>query len=422
MKEMTILPRTLSGRIQIPPSKSYSHRALICAALAGEQARIYNIGSSRDIEATKDVLTGLGREFIEDGEHSGHFQCSTPKAEPLDCGESGSTLRFFIPLALALSNHAEFVGEGRLLERPLGPYEEVFQKCGIAQKKEENRLILNGRLHCGEFHLPGDVSSQFVSGLLMSLPLIKGDSAIVLDSPLESHAYVDMTVEVMRKFGVCVTQEKFGYRIPGNQVYRPTEYTVESDYSQAAFFLVAGALGGEITCEGLPEQSLQGDRVILSILKSIGANLHVAKDGAIKATGGRLSAFRVDLSECPDLAPILGVLAAFCDGESVLYNAKRLRYKESDRLHAIANELNHLGADAAEGDDYIRIRGSQSLPGGSVSAHNDHRIAMAMAMASSRCTGEVRILGSESVKKSMPEFWNRFRELGGMIHECDLGE
>ena len=421
MKEVRITPSVLGGKIRIPSSKSYSHRALICAALSGESAHIANIGHSLDIEATVRVLKGLGKEFHADGANGGYFSDANIKKEPLFCGESGSTLRFMIPLALSLCDHAEFLGEGRLMERPLDPYFPVFSQCGITYRENEGRLILDGRLQSGEFHLPGNVSSQFVSGLLMSLPLIPGDSKIILDTSLESSSYVDMTLDVMRVFGVSVFKEQNGYHIPGGQAYKPTEYTVESDFSQAAFFLVAGALGGSVVCAGLPQKSLQGDRIILSILEDAGAKVQITEDG-IMAFGNSLNAFRADVSQCPDLAPILAVLAAFSKGESLIYNAGRLRLKESDRLSAMVEELRNIGAPVVEGSDYIKIKGSRSLSGGTVSSHNDHRIAMAMAIAANRCTCDVIIKGSECVRKSMPDFWERFLELGGKVYERDMGE
>ena len=420
MKEMRITPARLQGTVSVPPSKSYSHRALICAAMAGEGARVIHSGDSRDIEATKRVLEGLGKKYISDGNDGGFFLETKAKEAPLSCGESGSTLRFMIPLALVFRDHAEFVGEGRLMERPLDPYYPIFEQCGIIYRKEETRLSLEGRLKSGVFHLPGNLSSQFVSGLLMSLPLLSGDSRIILDSPLESTAYVDMTIDVMKRFGVTAFIEGSGYHIPGNQTYRPTRYTVEGDYSQAAFFLAAGALGGDVICTGLPEDSIQGDRVILPILEEAGATIRWVDHG-LRATGGVLTSFRADVSECPDLAPILAVLAAYSEGESLIYNAGRLRFKESDRLSAIAAELTNIGALVTEGEDFLRISGKPSLPGGSVLSHNDHRIAMSLAIASERCTGPMILGGGECVSKSMPDFWDLFCQLGGNVDERNMG-
>ena len=420
MKQVTIHPKMLSGTVTIPPSKSYSHRSLICGALSGEGTRIFNLGESQDIDATARVLSCMGYQLSKDVE-SEYFQKTKTTGKPLDCGESGSTLRFMIPLALHLLGKAEFIGSGRLMERPLDPYFEIFDRFGISYRMEGNRLWLNGELKSGEYHLNGSVSSQFVTGLLIALPLLSGDSEIILDTPLESAAYVDMTLAVMREFGVTVEEFSNGYRIYGNQQYQPNRYTVEGDYSQAAFFLVGAALGGDITCEGIPQDTLQGDRAICSILEQAGAKI-VWNNGKVNVYSERLSGFCADVSECPDLAPILAVLGAFSKGESRIINAGRLRYKESDRLAAITKEMTALGADIQEGTDYLVIRGKESIRGGVADAHNDHRIAMSLAIAAQRCEQPVTILGSECVAKSMPDFWERFCQLGGSIDECSMGE
>ncbi|GHU87863.1 3-phosphoshikimate 1-carboxyvinyltransferase [Clostridia bacterium] len=359
-----------SGEITPPPSKSLSHRALICAWLSGadisDPSCVKNLGDSSDIQATKRCLSALSN------------------GKTLDCGESGSTLRFLMPLA-ALHGGAGFVGSGRLLERPLEPYNNALRFF-----QEPDYIRVGSGLKNGDYILPGDVSSQFFSGLLMALPLVKGDSTLTFSSPLESKSYVEMTLDVMSAFGVHVETLENGWEIRGNQKYIYTDYTVESDYSQAAFFLAAAALGRDVTCKGLSPDSHQGDRKIVEIVAKIGKSLQ---------------AIDIDASDIPDIVPPIAVLCCFCEGESHIYNAKRLRFKESDRLHALATELSNLGADIFEGADSLTIRGKKRLAGGVADAHNDHRIAMTIAVAAVGCDAPVDLTGWESVGKSYPNFW-----------------
>ncbi|GHU95013.1 3-phosphoshikimate 1-carboxyvinyltransferase [Clostridia bacterium] len=359
-----------SGEITPPPSKSLSHRALICAWLSGadisDPSCVKNLGDSSDIQATKRCLVALSN------------------GNTLDCGESGSTLRFLMPLA-SLHGGADFVGSGRLLERPLEPYNNALHFL-----QESGYIRVGCGLKNGNYVLPGDVSSQFFSGLLMALPLVNGDSTLTFSSSLESKPYIEMTLDVMSSFGVCVETLENGWKLQGNQKYIYTSYAVESDYSQAAFFLAAAALGRDVTCKGLSPSSRQGDRKIIEIVAKIGNSLQPVD---------------VDASDIPDIVPPIAALCCFCEGESHIYNAKRLRFKESDRLHALASELSKLGADIAEGSDSLAIRGKKRLAGGCADSHNDHRIAMAVAVAAIGCDAPVDLTGWESVKKSYPNFW-----------------
>jgi 3-phosphoshikimate 1-carboxyvinyltransferase len=401
IKEISRFPQ---GIVTPPPSKSLSHRAVICAALAGGKSEIENLGRSDDIDATLSavrILLGT----------SGHGQ---DEASVIDCGESGSTLRFLLPVAAALGRHAVFTGRGRLMSRPLEAYAGVFSAAGAGYSHEGDRIVVKGPMKSGEYSLPGDVSSQFVSGLLLALPLLGGDSLIRLLTPLESGGYVEMTLDVMRRFGVSAERKGPLYLIKGGQAYRQSRYRVEADYSQAAFFLVAAALGRDVRVSGLSRESIQGDRAILGALRDAGAEISW-RDGTVTARAERLSAITVDAREIPDLVPPIAALCCFCHGTSRIANAGRLRLKESDRLSALAEQLGRLGADVREEADFLEIAGRESingLPGACADACGDHRIAMAIATAAIRCRGLVRLSGWQCVAKSYPDFWRDF-ESGG---------
>lgn len=419
MDVLTIDPNMLRGTVQVPPSKSVAHRAIIAAALSRETCRIRNIAPSKDILATLRCMKALGAAFsVDEKEHTVVFERTAQrrikKEAVLCCEESGSTLRFLIPLALLCAKTVTFVGKGRLMQRPQTPYFSIFDKKGISYHMEGDRLRVSGTLSAGHYALPGNVSSQFVSGLLFALPMLLGDSVIEITTEMESRAYLDLTLSVLKDFGISVTHENYRrFQIPGGQAYRACPYTVEADYSQAAFFLVAGALGCDVRCKGLRSDSLQGDRKILSLIEKTGAKLTRFSDGSVRAEPtATMRGIEIDAGEIPDLVPILAVLCAFLRGESRIINAGRLRMKESDRLAAIASELSRLGARVKEGTDSLTIEGSQTLHGETVSAWNDHRIAMALSIAACRCEGAVTLTGAkEAVKKSYPDFFAVYRAL-----------
>lgn len=394
--DIKITPAPLSGNMEIPPSKSYSHRGLIAAFLGGGKAT--GVGESADICATRQCLVAVKNK------------------KPLFANESGSTLRFMIPIALALNGEVEISGAKRLMERPLNDYFNIFEKKGIEYSLSDNTLTARGQLTGGVYKLRGDVSSQFITGLLFALPLIGEDSTIEITTRLESRAYVNMTIDVLRRFGIEIEEEDNKYKIKGNQKYKSCTYNVEGDFSQAAFFLAMG----NITLTGLDKESLQGDREIVNIYRSMGMEIEDI-DRGYKTNGCAVKPMVVDVSQIPDCVPALASVMAVTEGESRIINAARLRLKESDRLQAVTEELKNLGADVTEGDDYLIIRGKQSLTGGVCSSHNDHRIAMAIASVSPHCTGEVIIKGADSVNKSMPDFWDRFRKLGGKANEFNMG-
>jgi 3-phosphoshikimate 1-carboxyvinyltransferase len=420
------IDRFPEGSVTPPPSKSVSHRALICAALAGgERAikRIKNLGASDDIDATRRGVVRIVSA------RNGVSAESAPDARVIDCGESGSTLRFLIPIAGLDGREWIFRGGGRLMERPLDVYKDVFERYGGAFERSGGEVRVRGPLRPGAYELPGDVSSQFISGLLFALPLLDGDSGIVLTSPLESADYVRLTTDVMSAFGVSAHEtgeggdgvanfdRTTGWSIPGGQSYRSVKYSVEGDWSQAAFFLCAGALGRRVVVDGLSPGSLQGDMRILGILGDAGCDVSAEMKPLRGACSFRalaplpgLRAVTVDARDIPDLVPPVAALACYLKGESRINNAGRLRLKESDRLTALAEELTKIGADIRVDGDSLVIRGKDSISGGSADARGDHRIAMALAVASIGCDGPVKLTGAESVKKSYPDFWRDFEK------------
>lgn len=425
--DIHIIPRSLAGTLLIPPSKYMTHRALICAGLSKGKSAIDNVSLSEDIRATADALSALGAvvdirgSAAYPGRHTLTIKGTglpASKSRKIDCGESGSTLRFILPICCLQEGDTMLTGRGRLPQRPLDQYITPFKRQGIMiQRLAEDTLPLQlqGLLRPGTYELPGNVSSQFVTGLLFALPLLSEDSDVYITSPLESRAYVDMTVNMMRRFGIVIEepQSYTHYHIPGGQSYKSTSLAIEGDWSQAAFWMAAGVLGDEIGIRGLDIQSLQPDREIARILSA-----HTEyRDDTLMIRPGRVSDFRVDVSQCPDLAPVLAALGSVSLGESQILNAARLRIKESDRLSAIAEGLGRLGANITQSPSRLHILGRPALQGNRVHSWNDHRIAMALAVVSPRVEGEMIIEGADAVNKSYPGFWDDFKSLGGEIHE-----
>lgn len=390
-----IQPGPLKGSVSAIPSKSHGHRLLISAALSSPPGKVQLQETSEDLEATRNCLAALEEQV-----------------PVLPCRESGSTLRFLLPVAMARKEQVRFLGEGRLLQRPLSPLKEAMELHGCSFQLGKGELEVKGRLQSGIYRLPGDVSSQYVTGLLFALPLLAEDSEILLTSPLESKGYVDMTLEVLAASGIHVeatTQtgalDSNGkplpkFIIPGNQQYRsPAETTPEGDWSNAAFWLAANYVGfaNRVTCTGLSQTSLQGDRIVAELLRDF-PNV-------------------IDGSQIPDLIPILAVVAAVRPGITTISHAERLRLKESDRLETTVQLIRDLGGDAEERPDGMVIRGKPLLRGGQVDGCNDHRIVMAAAIAATNCTEPVTILGAEAVNKSYPGFFRDYKGLGGRINE-----
>lgn len=418
MDRITIIPSQLNGTVLVPPSKSLSHRAIICACLADGESVVDNLILSEDITVTIEAMKQLGAniEIFENENKTYKVKIKKEKNKVLkaviDCKESGSTIRFLIPVAMMLSDECTFVGTKRLGERPLDVYYEIFDKQNIEYTNTNGVLPLTvkGKLNSGEYYMSGSVSSQFVSGLLFSLSLLEEDSIINITDNTESVGYIDLTIDMMKKYGVIVEHDNYKkFIVKGGMKYTSQNYSVESDYSQAAFFLVAKDIGNNLICEGLNENSLQGDKEIVSIIERY-SNLESQE-------------IIIDVSQIPDLVPIMTVLASLKKNITTkIVNGQRLRIKESDRLKAIATEMNKIGADVEELEDGLIIKGKDSLQGGCVvSSWNDHRIAMALAVAATRCENPIELEEYKSVKKSYPGFWQDYIKLGGKVNGLNMG-
>lgn len=402
----------LEGRIDAIASKSHAHRLLIAAALSESYTKVNICSTSQDIEATGNCLKQMDEDL-----------------PMFNCRESGSTLRFLLPVAMVLKEEAFFFGSGRLPKRPISPLKEEMEKHGCTFENEFRKMDgaeeichVKGRMSGGIFELPGNVSSQYITGLLFALPLADEDSSIRIITPLESKGYVDMTLDVLEKFGIEVyVNENAGcitYSIRGRQEYiSPEEITAEGDWSNMAFWVAAGILseGKGIICQGTDENSIQGDKEILSIAERMGGNITI-KGKSILAGHDKLEGTEIDASAIPDLVPILSVMAATAEGVTRIYNAGRLRIKESDRLKAMTDCLKRLGADVTENPDGLTITGVSRLKGATVNGYNDHRVVMSMAIASIVADGNIIIEGAEAVNKSYSDFFEDFEHLGGEYH------
>lgn len=404
-----------SGTVSVPASKSYAHRLLISAALSESAGTVVCHGISEDIIATIRCLNSLGARIdISNGDMIRVDPIIKQTAEPknLYCGESGSTLRFILPVVGALGEQAVFHTEGRLSNRPLDDLSNVLTSHGMQISRTENGLSCHGNLTSGEYRIPGNVSSQYISGLLFALPMLKGDSIIAVTDNIESSDYIAMTEDVIRKSGIRFEKENSRYMIPGNQRYKaPDTACVERDWSGAAFFLCMGALSEKgITLSDLSQSSLQGDKRILRVLEQFGAKISILH-GEVTVFKNKLIGQTIDASDIPDLVPTISALAACAQGTTKITNARRLRFKESDRIKTTADMLKALGADVEETEDGLLIHGRPYLNGGTVDAANDHRIAMAAAVAAAACVNDVIVNGADCVSKSYPDFWKAIETL-----------
>lgn len=394
--DITITPRRLQGEITAIPSKSIAHRMLICAAFSKEPTDMVCPETNQDIEATAGCLRAIGAEILrtKNGYHINPVQ-TIPQNAVLNCRESGSTLRFLLPIAGALGIDTIFKMEGRLPQRPLSPLWEEMERMGCKlQFISENELQCSGKLRPGEYYIDGNVSSQFISGLLFATALMDGDSQIHIVGKLESAPYVSMTQKVMEQFGINTD----GFVIKGRQkLHSPGDVTVEGDWSNAAFFLASQALGNAVNINGLSRDSMQGDRVIAQLLPALEQNISIST------------------SNIPDLIPILAVVAAAKHG-AVFTDIQRLRLKESDRVESVVSMINALGGRAEQTESTLSVYGT-GLNGGTVDSKNDHRIAMSAAIAATVCTKPVTILGADCVKKSYPSFWEEYKKLGGQYEQ-----
>ena len=432
MSDIKITPRAFKGEVNIPPSKSISHRAIISASLSNGTSKISNVAFSDDIIATLEAMKSLGVEVLDieketeqtstiiiDGTDDLKLINST-----IDCFESGSTIRFLMPLVTLPNKEVTVTGRGRLVERPMDTYYKMFEKQNIKYKTTNGNLpvTIEGRLNPGTFEMKGDISSQFITGLLFTLPLLDGDSKVVITTELESKGYVDLTLDMLKKFDIEVENIDYQeFRISGNQKYKAHDYKVEGDYSQVAFWIVAGVLNGDIKCNDLDLDSLQGDKVVLDIVKEMGGDLE-AKEDYVLVKKSKTKGTIIDASECPDIIPVLSVLAAVSEGETRVINGKRLRIKESDRLNSTATIINDMGGDVEELEDGLIIRGVEKLKGGvTIDSYGDHRIAMALGVASTVCVEPIIVTNSHVVSKSYPNFWEDFVKVGGKIDEWNMG-
>ena len=420
--QITIQPdRNIDGVIIAPPSKSMAHRAVLCAALAKGTSHIRNLEFSKDIAATlaaagqlcARVTTG-GNDAVVEG--LGRF---LPVEAPVDCCESGSTLRFLIPLASLTGQEVTFVGRGRLMERPQSVYEALYREQGLRFVQSPSGLTVEGALSSGDYTLAGNVSSQFISGLLFALPLLGGTSTLHLLPPVESRSYIDMTRSVQAAFGVTSRWvDETTLEIPGGQAYRPCDYTVEGDYSQAAFPAVLGAVTGGVTLTGLAEPTLQGDAAILDILRRCGAKFTRTEAGLVFEQAP-LHGVDIDLADCPDLGPVLMVLGLLCEGTTVIRNAERLRIKESDRIAAMEAELQACGGVLSSEGGTITVQGCKPqlhAPEAPLSGHNDHRVVMSLTVLALAAGIPLAINEAEAVQKSWPHFFDTLKPLGVEVH------
>lgn len=409
-----------SGIFEVPSSKSQAHRMLITAALSKSAGKLIVNGISKDISATIKCLNAMGADIRITENGSGSSEISvrpiiktvdrsgmSAMYKPLLCGESGSTLRFLIPIAGALGIDVVFHMEGRLSERPLGALTDALSAHGMSFMQDGKYLYCRGSLTSGTFTIPGNISSQYISGLIMALPLLKGNSVINITGSIESGDYIAMTVAAVESAGIKIKKEENIYHIEGDQCYNVTgTRIVEKDWSSAAFPLCMGAFSEKgMTVPGLNLSSIQGDKEILNILKGFGAE--VSGGCSVTVKKGTLKGQIIDASRIPDLVPVISAVAAGAKGETRIIHAERLRLKESDRIATTVSMLRSIGADAEETADGILIRGNDRLPGGTVDSFNDHRIAMSAAVAAGICFSDVTVLGAECTDKSFPRFWEK---------------
>ena len=446
--DIKIKPSKLSGNVVIPPSKSFAHRALICAALSEGKSIVRNIELSDDIRATLEALEELGAKskvgktskvenmsieiegirIMNNDVHdiNNNIHGMNNNMHIINCNESGSTLRFMIPIAAALGYKCRFEMSGNLGKRPLDVYYDIFDKNGIKYKKGESYLEIDGKLNAGEYEIPGNISSQFITGMLFALSMLEEDSLLKITDKIESKSYIDITLQCLKDFGIEIEHNNYRkFRIKGNQKYKCrkekqgyNKYTVEGDFSQGAFFLCADAIGNDVNIKGLRRDSIQGDKATIDILERMGCERIYNECNDIKMKVNFLNSTVIDATDCPDIIPVLSVCAAFANGTTEIINAKRLRIKECDRLSAINEELSKLGASIEEKEDSLIIHGNgnKKLKGGcEVWSHKDHRICMMLSIASTICEEDIIIKDAECISKSYPRFFEDFEKIGGCI-------
>ncbi len=415
--QVEIKPIKPGGTVSAIASKSDAHRAIICSALSDNKTNIHISHISKDIEATLNCIKNIGADFVKkDTVYEIESIKKLSQKPTLNCFESGSTLRFLLPVLSALGCGATFVGSGRLPERPMGLIVDLLSEHGNSFSASNLPITVSGKTAPGVFNIAGNISSQFISGLLFALPLLKSKSTIKLTSKLQSSAYVNMTIDTLKKFGIKVEQNENEFVINETDSYTsPNEYIVEGDWSNAAFFMVLGAIGGKITIKNLNLNSHQSDKMLLDVLSLAGVNYTVSNN-EITVEKSKIKPFDFDVSECPDLFPVLSVLACGGEGKSKLYNAERLRIKESDRIKTTKELILKLGGKAEETNDSLIIYGNGTLNGGTVESYNDHRIAMSAFVASAICENNIILKDAKAIDKSYPSFMEDFLSIGGEVN------
>lgn len=392
-----ITPSKLDGKIDAIPSKSFAHRAVICNFLGGNKGKIEGLYPSIDINATVSCVNAIN---------------SCEKVKVLDCAESGSTLRFMLSVAGAIGGEFVFLGKGKLMERPIEELSDVLSRHGVTIVKTD-KITLSGKLVSGKYSIRGDISSQYITGLLMALPILDGDSEIILTTPLSSTPYIDITLSVLKEYGINIDKTLNGFYVKGNQKYKTIDYKVEGDWSNAGYFLVASAIDGKVKVGGLNHDSVQGDKAILSVIEKAG--LKVEYDGDYYfVKKGEIKPFKYSAKDCPDIVPATAVLGAFADGVSEITDIERLKIKESDRVKSVIAMLNSFGIFAEEKEGTLYIHGGK-IKGGKVDSFNDHRIVMASAILSAYSSDKSEILDAKAVNKSYPTFFEDLKKLNGEV-------
>ncbi len=410
---VTTNPR--KATIQIPASKSLSHRALIASALSSCDTTIHHLVDNQDTRATISAMKHLGAIFeTKDDMIIAHaLDSSAGDHEIVDCNESGSTLRFMIPLFSVYREESQFTGHGRLMQRPQNVYEDLYHKHGLVFEQNGEILRSGGYLKSGNYEVKGDVSSQFITGLLFSLPLLDGDSTLTVLPPYESRSYVGLTLDTLKKAGIIITEEGNTYQIPGNQKYDLKNITVPGDDSQAAFFGALGMiLGKDVIISNVEHDSSQGDHVFLKQIEAMGGTIRETEDGYCFSESS-LHGTVIDLADCPDLGPIMFALATQAEGTTTFIHAGRLRVKESDRIACMEEELRKLGCDISSTSDTVYVKGKSLIKGNvTLDGHNDHRIVMALSVLATCADGPVTINGAQAINKSYPEFFEDLSSTG----------
>ena len=403
------------AKVSVPSSKSLSHRYLLAASLSDGESLIEDLADNKDIEATMRCLKKRGVSFETVGNVTrvlGNGDLHSYDGSLLDAGESGTTLRFLLPLFAQSGKEVTFTGQGKLLSRPLSVYEDLYQI-----KREDDLLKVKGSIDMGEVEVTGGISSQFISGLLFLLPLLEGNSTLVVKEPFVSRSYVDLSLDVLRKAGIKISEEGNLFHIPGAQSYSPFSIKVEGDASQAAFFACL-AYTSQKTIEvcGMNAHSRQGDQVFVRYLKDAGAHVEEREDSLIFHPS-KLHGLHCDLEDCPDLGPVLFALAASIEEESLFLHTDRLRIKESDRVASMKEELSKMDILFKEENDSVRIQGKKHHGDLCFSSHNDHRIAMALSILSPFIDGGVYMKGYEAVNKSYPDFYQDLKQTGVEVNK-----